>query len=61
VVLARRIDSPRFRRVERYSPHNLVHVFRLYGPAEVDGEVEAWLTEAYEVGEQKLLRRPADR
>jgi hypothetical protein len=57
LVLARKIDSPRFRKVERYSPRNLVHVFRLLSPAEVDDEFEAWLAEAYAVGEQKHLRR----
>jgi hypothetical protein len=55
VVLARRLDSPRFRRVDVISPRNQVHVFRLLGPAEVDAEVESWLAEAYLVGEQRHL------
>jgi hypothetical protein len=55
VVLARRLDSPRFRRIDFISPRNQVHVFRLHQPAEVDAEVEAWLAEAYSVGEQKHL------
>jgi hypothetical protein len=59
LVLARRIDSVRFRKVEQYSPCNIVHAFRLYSPAEVDREFEAWLAEAYQVGEQKHLRMPA--
>lgn len=59
VVLARRRDSPRFRRIEVISPRNQVHVFRLHGPGEVDAEVEAWLAEAYAVGEQRhLIRGP---
>ncbi len=53
VVLAHRLDSPRFRRVETYSPRNVVHAFRLSDPAEVDAEVAAWLREAYAVGEQQ--------
>ena len=57
VVLARRLDSPRFRRVDVISPRNQVHVFRLEDPSQVDAEVEAWLVEAYMVGEQKHLRR----
>jgi hypothetical protein len=57
VVLARRLDSPRFRRIDFISPRNQVHVFRLHQPAEVDAEVEAWLAEAYSVGEQKHLTR----
>jgi endogenous inhibitor of DNA gyrase (YacG/DUF329 family) len=55
VVLARRLDSPRFRRIDYISPRNQVHVFRLHQPAEVDAEVDAWLAEAYAVGEQKHL------
>ena len=55
VVLARRLESPRFRRIEYISPRNQVHVFRLHQPEEVDAEVEAWLAEAYSVGQQKHL------
>jgi hypothetical protein len=57
VVLARRLESPRFRRIESVSPRNHVHHVRLASPAEVDEEVAAWLAEAYEVGEQRHLRR----
>lgn len=56
VVLAKRLDSPRFRRIDVISPRNQVHVFRLNGPSEVDDEVRRWLAEAYSVGEQKHLR-----
>ena len=56
VVLARRRDSPRFRRIDTYSPRNVVHLFRLAGPDEVDDEVRSWLAEAYEVGAQRHLR-----
>jgi len=55
VVLARRLDSPRFRRIELYSPRNVLHAFRLAGPDEVDDEVRSWLAEAYEVGAQRHL------
>jgi ribosomal protein L37AE/L43A len=58
VVLARRLPSPRFRRVDVYSRHNVVHAFRLSSPGEVDDVVEAWLREAYTVGEQRHLSRP---
>jgi len=63
VVLARRLESPRFRRIDFYSPLNQVHVFRLTDPSEVDDEVEAWLAEAYTVGRQLHLptRRAAPR
>lgn len=56
VVLARRFEQPRFRKIETISLRNHVHHFRLMSAAEVDGEVEAWLREAYAVGEQKHLR-----
>jgi uncharacterized protein DUF5655 len=55
VVLARRVDGPRFRRIDVYSARNVVHLFRLYGPNEVDDDVAAWLAEAYAVGEQRHL------
>jgi hypothetical protein len=55
VVLARRLENPRFRRIDYISPRNQVHVFRLKEPSEVDAEVTAWLAEAYSVGEQKHL------
>ena len=57
LVLARRLHSPRFRRIEVYSPRNVLHAFRLRRPDEVDDEFAAWLAEAYAVGEQKHLRR----
>jgi Domain of unknown function (DUF5655) len=56
LVLARRIDSPCFLRVDTYSPRNVVHAFRLTSPADVDGEFVAWLAEAYQVGAQQHRR-----
>ena len=55
LVLARRIDDPRFQRIYMGSPRNVVHVFRLTGPAEVDEEFTGWLAEAYQVGAQQHL------
>lgn len=57
VVLAERMESSRFTKVEVYSPHNVLHAFRLRTPAEVDSEVADWLTRAYAVGRQQHLRR----
>src|SRR4051812_31512740 len=59
VVLARRLDSPRFDKILIVSSRNQVHEFTLRGPAEVDEEVAAWLREAYAVGQQKHLRPTA--
>ena len=50
LVLARRVESPRFTRIETYSPHNVLHAFRLNSPSEVDGEFTGWLLEAYRAG-----------
>ena len=52
LVLARRVDSQRFTRVEVYSPRNVLHAFTLHAPSEVDDEFRGWLGEAYEVGAQ---------
>jgi hypothetical protein len=57
LVLARRVESPRFRKVETYSPRNVLHAFRLVSPDEVDAEFTGWLAEAYRVGEQRHLER----
>jgi hypothetical protein len=51
--LKRRIDSPRFLKVEEYPRSDFVYSFRLTDPKELDAEVEAWLAEAYEVGMQR--------
>lgn len=58
LVLARRIDSPRFGKVEVYSPRNVLHAFRLNSPDQVDDEFASWLIEAYRVGEQRHLQQP---
>ena len=55
LVLARRLEHPRFRSVETFSPRNHVHFFRLTSPADIDAEFCGWLAEAYTVGEQRHL------
>ena len=57
VVLARRFEQSRFRKIETISPRNHVHHFRLMSVADVDAEFESWLAEAYAVGEQKHLQK----
>jgi hypothetical protein len=56
-VLASRLDSPRFTRVDVISPRNIVHAFRLASAAEVDAEFRGWLAAAYRVGAQQHLSR----
>jgi uncharacterized protein DUF5655 len=58
VVLARRLESARFRRIETFSRRNHLHAFRLRAADDVDEEFTAWLTEAYEVGLQHHLTWP---
>ena len=55
VVLARRLENPRFRRIETFSPRNHLHAFRFESVDEIDAEVVAWFAEAYRVGEQRHL------
>jgi len=55
VVLARRLEHPRFVRIESISPRNHVHHFRIRALSELDDEVLEWLREAYQVGEQRHL------
>lgn len=55
VVLSRRLDSPRFRRIETMTPKCYVHHFRIESLGELDDEVRTWLREAYIVGTQGHL------
>ena len=58
VVLARRLEHPRFRRIQTFSPRNHLHEFRLAHLAELDADFHAWVAEAYLVGKQDHLDRP---
>ncbi len=55
LVLARRVESPRFLRVDTISPRNHVHVFELRDASELDPELFAFVAEAYRVGNQEHL------
>jgi hypothetical protein len=57
VVLARRLEHPRFRKIETFSPRNHLHAFRLEQPSDIDDTFLAWVREAYDVGAQKHLAR----
>ena len=56
VVLARRLENPRFTKIETFSPRNHLHAFRIRSMSEIDDEVVGWLREAYEVGKQNHLQ-----
>ena len=53
IWLKRRIQSPRFTRVEHLPPADYVHNFKLTDAAELDAEMGALIAEAYEVGMQR--------
>lgn len=55
VVLARRLENPRFTKVQTISPRNHVHSFCFTSREQMDKEVLRWLREAYRVGQQKHL------
>ncbi len=57
LVLAERCDSPRFAKIETYSPRNHVHVFRLTDVAQLDAEFAAFIALACAVGRQEHLAR----
>jgi len=57
VVLARRLEHRRFRRIETISPRNHVHTFRLTHPDDIDADFRAWMAEGYRVGKQEHLAR----
>ncbi|MGZ5482331.1 MAG: DUF5655 domain-containing protein [Pyrinomonadaceae bacterium] len=56
-VFGRRIENPRFLRVETFSPRNHLHAFRINAVSDLDDEFAAWIREAYAVGQQKHLRK----
>ena len=51
--LPRRVESPRFRRVETNDPNAHVHFLRITDGRQLDAELAGWLAEAYEVGCQR--------
>jgi len=57
VVLARRLESSRFTKIETISARNHVHHFLIKTVDQLDDEVLAWLQEAYRVGLQQHLRK----
>jgi hypothetical protein len=57
VILARRLENPRFTKIETLSPRNHIHYFRIHSHAEMDAEMLGGLREAYRVGRQEHLKR----
>lgn len=57
IWLKRRIESPRFTKVELVGRTDWIHHFVLRSEAELDSELRGWMGEAYDVGRQAHLRR----
>lgn len=55
--LKRRIESPRFTKVELLGRSDWIHHFVLRSEAELDDELRGWMREAYDVGKQAHLAR----
>lgn len=58
LVLARRLEHPRFLQIDTISPRNHVHHFRLDDRSDLDPLFTSWVREAYAVGEQRHLPPP---
>jgi hypothetical protein len=55
--LKRRVESPLFHRVDEFGPRDRVHYFRLSDESQLDGELAAFVREAYAVGCQENFDR----
>lgn len=53
----RKVDSPRFHRIESTLDRDFVHYFRLTGESQLDDELAALVREAYAVGCQEEFDR----
>ncbi len=53
VWFKRRLDSPRFDKIEHLGRRDWVHHFHLRSLEDLDDEVRGWLCEAYVVGRQE--------
>jgi hypothetical protein len=53
VILSRRLEHPRFKKIDTLSPTTHVHHFQVNNVQELDDEVRGWLRESYKVGVQK--------
>jgi hypothetical protein len=52
----RRLDHPRFFKIEQYAPRWFGHHIRVRDAAQLDDELMAWIREAYAVGEQRPVK-----
>jgi hypothetical protein len=52
----RRVEHPRFYKIEQYAPRWFGHYCRVAREEDFDGDFTDWIREAYAVGQQKHLR-----
>jgi hypothetical protein len=57
VALPRRVESPRFVKIESYSRHFHGHTLRISSEKELDTQVQRWLRQSYRVGCQAFLSK----
>jgi hypothetical protein len=55
LILGRKLDHPRFVKIETFSPRSFGHHLRLAAESDLDDELAGWLQEAYAYGEQQHL------
>jgi len=53
--LKRRVDCPRFVKVERYTDRDFGYLFELRKPEDLDRTIMGYLREAYQVGRQQAV------
>ncbi len=56
LILTRREDLPRFRKIEQYSPRCFGHYFDVRDQSELDNELRGLIAQAYRVGMQEHLK-----
>lgn len=54
-LFGRRDENPRFTKIESFSARNHVHTLSVASVDELDDQVDAWVREAYDVGDQRHL------
>jgi len=54
-ILPRKIDNPRFEKIETFNPRCHAHYLRIKADDELDADGARWLKEAYAVGQRKHL------
>jgi hypothetical protein len=57
LLLPRRVEIPRFVKIETFGPRSYGHHFYIASPEDLDAELDSLVAEAYRVGMQEFLPR----